>query len=201
MRIAAFEQANDLPGLTGELDRVADLEPAELVGGAAPDEQFAAAGGEVPTLRDLHLRAQRQSLWADTANFDIAVGAGRFLRQIDDHDHFGGDQGPPIGPGEDARGLCDERRLFAGQPARQFGVRAAAQHNGFVDAPGGAERGLEAIAHREQRHQYADDTGDADHDHQRRGKPPRQGRQPHQGQRDDLAQGIHLRRGPGHRRF
>ena len=60
---------------------------------------------------------------------------------------------------------ADQRRLVAGDDRIGLGLRTAAQQDGGVVVAGLLERGLEACAHRQHRHQHADHAGDADDDH------------------------------------
>ncbi|KAG1454543.1 hypothetical protein G6F57_015482 [Rhizopus arrhizus] len=165
MRIAGGEHADHGPGLVAQRQRLADIHIAELAARALADHDLAQAGGEPAPFDDLDLVMHGPRLWADTTELRVDVGAIGLRHQVDHLRQLRRQHWPALRITADAGQRGQRGYLLAGDHRVGLGLRTAAQHDGSGVIAGVVERGLEAFAHRQHRHQHADHAGDADHDH------------------------------------
>ena len=111
--------------------------------------------------------AQACSLDAAQLHAALLVGGAALHRQVGGDDDLVGDDRLALGVAGDARRLRDLDDALALEHRHHLGRRGAAHDDRGVDAAGLLQRLAVALGHRQQRHQHADDAGDADDDHRR----------------------------------
>jgi hypothetical protein len=112
-------------------------------------------------LDELRFLAHTEASRVDPAHGHIGGRARRQLGQVDQHEQLGRRERQCSFVAQ-AGGLLDNVGLRPADPARHLVVRAAAHHEGAIGRPGGSHRGVEALPHRQHRHEHDHHAGNAD---------------------------------------